>query len=131
MLDTESVDREQGTKYIVDLAPFEHVQDHKQCSGDHNGNCKRLDRVIEALDYHQYLRIDAVELDAQSAFRTFCDEHYAKKTMIDDYIHFVLHHADSNFLDPRSSLGFPWFSRSLREKIPKIQDLSKIPQDLL
>lgn len=70
-----------------------------------------MDRVVAALDYYQFLVLGAAaaELveDPKSTFTAFCDELYPKRMLMDDYIHWVLHHKDpENIKALRARLHF-------------------------
>ncbi len=88
---------------IVDFNVFEVIESEDQCDGNHHGTCKGLDRMIVTLDYHQFVVNRPCTAkdrnDRITAFTAFCDELYPKRTMLDDYIHFVQHHADRDTIE--------------------------------
>ena len=88
---------------IVPFSVFQHIQSGDQCDGKHPGTCKGLDRMIAALDYHQCTIVNPLQEkygdDPKATFISFCDELYPKTTMLDDYVHFVEHHADPSSLE--------------------------------
>jgi hypothetical protein len=85
---------------VVDFSVFDNIQSGDHCAGKKPaGCCKVLDRVITTLDYHQMTIVNpsaAAKYGAEpeSAFTAFCDELYSKRNMVNDYIHFIKHHAD-------------------------------------
>ena len=87
-----------GMSHIVDFSAFDNIQSGDHCDGNHPQNCKCLDRVIAALDYHQFLVVNPLNEkygdDPKAAFVSFCDELYPKTAMLNDYIHFTEHHTD-------------------------------------
>ena len=87
-------------EHVVDFNVFENIQSGDHCNGHNGGMCKGLDRVIATLDYHQMTIVNPSAAakygkDPESAFTAFCDELYSKRAMLNDYIHFINHHADS------------------------------------
>lgn len=67
------------------------------CDGEHCEKCEGLQRVITALDKHQKF-LDSRN-DDNTAFLAFLDKHYPSNVLLNDYIHFVEHHADQNSIE--------------------------------
>ena len=84
-------------EHIIDFNLFQVVEAGDECGGTGHGHCNAVERVIAALDYHQFLVNGPLDAkygdDPMTAFVSFCDELYSKKTMLNDYVHFVEHHA--------------------------------------
>ena len=83
---------------LIDLSLFEQIQIGDHCRGKHGAECHAVDRVVAALDYYQFLVLTpkAAEYgkEPRTAFTSFCHELYPKRVMLNDYIHWVLHHND-------------------------------------
>ncbi len=94
---------EMATEHIVDFNVFKQIESGDQCNGKHHGTCKGLDRMIVTLDYHQFVVNEPSSTkdrnDRLTAFVAFCDELYSKRAMLNDYIHFVEHHADPQSIE--------------------------------
>ena len=82
----------------MDFSIFEHIESGDHCDGDHHADCKAIERVSTALNYHWFLVNASMATkygkDPQIAFRSFCEELYPKRVLLNDYIHWVLHHHD-------------------------------------
>ena len=82
---------------------FQHMECGDQCDGKHPETCKGLDRLIATLDYHQFVIVNELNEkyggDPKEIFIAFCDELYPQTAMLEDYIHFVEHHADPSSFD--------------------------------
>ena len=91
-----------ATEHIVDFNMFKQIESGDQCHGA-GGLCKGLERVIGALDYHQITIVNSLDKkygdDPRATFTAFCDELYPKRAMLNDYIHFVEHHADPQSIE--------------------------------
>ena len=95
-------DESKGTKMkvedVVPFSVFQKIECDDHCDGRHPETCKGLDRVIAAMDYHQWLVVNPLDEkygdDPKAAFIAFCDELYPRIAMLNDYIHFAEHHAD-------------------------------------
>jgi len=91
------------TQYIVDFSVFEDAEGGGHCDGKHSANCKALDRITAALDYHHFLVNtplgDKYGNDPKESFISFCRELYPKRSMLNDYIHFIDHHADPSSIE--------------------------------
>ena len=90
---------------------FREIESGDHCHGK-GGHCKAMERVIAALDYHQFMIVnelsDKYGDEPTAAFISFCQELYPKDRMLNDYIHFVLHHADPDSIEYiRGRLHFP------------------------
>ena len=89
--------------HIIDFNVFQHIESEDQCDGKHPGTCKGLDRMIAALDYHQFTIVHELNEkygdDPKELFIAFCDELYPRTAMLEDYIHFVEHHADPSSIE--------------------------------
>ena len=83
---------------MIDFKLFESIESGDHCHGRHGAECKAMDRVVAALDYYQFLVIGATAKqlvdDPRAAFTAFCEELYPKGVLLNDYIHWVLHHKD-------------------------------------
>ena len=94
----ESKDTKMKVEDIVPFSVFQKIGCDDHCDGRHPETCKGLDRVIAAMDYHQWLAVNPLDEkygdDPKAAFIAFCDELYPRIAMLNDYIHFVEHHAD-------------------------------------
>ena len=95
---------------VIDFNLFQDIESGDCCDGK-RGYCKGLERVIQTLDYHQFLVVNPLDdkygNDPQTAFISFCSELYPKEAMLNDYIHFVEHHADPKGVEYiRSRLHF-------------------------
>ena len=88
---------------IVPFSVFRNVQSGHHCNGKHPGTCKCLDRMIAALDCHQYFMMNTDDgkagKDPKELFIAFCDEYYPRSVMLNDYIHFVDHHSDPSSIE--------------------------------
>ena len=86
------------TGHFVDFDVFKTIESGDHCHGDHSKECKAIDRVVAALDYYQFLvlapKAAKYGKEPRTAFTSFCHELYPKKVMLNDYIHWVLHHKD-------------------------------------
>ena len=64
---------------------------------------KAMDRIAAILDYHQFVINNELnekyDGDLKKAFISFCREIYTKKSMLDDYIEFTEHYADTKSLE--------------------------------
>ena len=96
---------------LVDFSAFDNIKSDDHCDGKHPQNCKCLDRVIAALEYHQCLIVNPLNEkygdDPKAAFVSFCDELYPKTAMLNDYIHFTEYHTDSetiNYIQSRLNM---------------------------
>ena len=88
-----------GTLQLLDPKLFEQIESGDHCHGGHHGaECKAVDRVVAALDYYHFLVLAAsghkLVDDPQAAFSAFCEELYSRRHLLNDYIHWVLHHKD-------------------------------------
>ena len=93
--ESKSNDTEMKVDHIVDFTVFQNISSGDHCDGQHPETCKCLDRIIAALDYHQFTVIRDLNKkygdDAKKLFVEFCDEIYSKRTALNDYIHFIDH----------------------------------------
>ena len=100
VVDTQ--ENEMKLEYFVDFNLFRKIDCDDHCDGKH-GYCKANERVIAALDYHQFLVNGGLDAkycgDPLTAFTAFCEELYPKTAILNDYIHFVTHHADAQGLE--------------------------------
>ena len=91
-----------NVEHIVDFNLFQDIESGDHCDGE-GGYCKALERVIGALDYHQITIVNSLDDKygdgPRAAFTAFCDELYPKRAMLNDYIHFVEHHADPKSIE--------------------------------
>ena len=89
-------------EHLVDFNVFRKIDCDDHCDGK-NGYCKVVERIIAALDYHQFLVNGGLDAkygdDLVAAFTAFCEELYPKTAILNDYIHFVTHHADAKGLE--------------------------------
>ena len=89
--------REHGKK-DDNFSIFQFIESDDHCDGDHSTKCKAMERVTAALDYYHFLVVAPMATkygkDPRIAFTSFCLELYPKKSLLNDYIHWVLHHND-------------------------------------
>ena len=83
----------------IDFNLFRNIEPGDHCGGnEHHGHCQSLERVVAALDYYQFLVLSKETAkygtEPKAAFTSFCEELYPKKVLLNDYIHWVLHHKD-------------------------------------
>ena len=95
----------------MDFSVFEHVEDGDECNGKPHEKCKAMERIITALRYYQQLVLSANTVkygkDPRAVFNSFCNDLYPKGAMLNDYIHWVLHHKDEESLKAiRKQLNF-------------------------
>ena len=98
---TEPEETKTELKHLIDFTVFQKIDCDDHCGGK-NGYCKAVERIIAALDYHQFLVNGGLDAkygdDPKSVFIAFCEDLYAKSAVLNDYIHFVNHHADDEGL---------------------------------
>ena len=86
------------TEYEMDFSLFKHFEDGDDCDGKKHEECKAVDRIVAALRYYQHLVLSAnmakYGKDPRVLFNKFCEDLYPKEAMLNDYIHWVLHHND-------------------------------------
>ena len=86
----------------MDFTIFENIADGDECDGDQVEECKSVDRIIAALEYYEHLVLSPFAAkygdDPRLVFDGFCRDLYPKKTLLNDYIHWVLNHNDSDAL---------------------------------
>ena len=89
-------------EHVVDFNLFQTIERGDHCHGK-GGYCKSMERVIAALDYHFFTIINSMDDkygdDPKAAFISFCNELYPKSAILNDYIHFILHHADTESIE--------------------------------
>ena len=95
----------------IDFELFQDVQSGDHCDGNKHRKCMAMNRIIAALDYYQHLVLGAMADkfvdDPRAAFTAFCEEVYPKRVMLNDYIHWVLHHKDTESIQAiRAQLHF-------------------------
>ena len=100
-----------NTDDVIDSNIFKNIDPEDHCDGDTHKECNALKRTISALEYHQFVVNTALNEkyagDAKRAFVAFCRDIYTKQCLLDDYIHFIEHHADTKSLeDIRGRLRF-------------------------
>ena len=102
----DAVPSEESKMNVEDIVPFSvfrNIECGDHCDRKHPGTCKALDRMIAALDYHQFMIVNPMREkygdDAKDTFISFCDELYPKAAMLNDYIHFVEHHSDPSSIE--------------------------------
>jgi len=100
---TPSNESKVSVKDMVDFNVFDNIQSGDHCDGDHPQNCKALDRIVSALNYHQFLIVNPLNEkygdDPKAAFVDFCDRLYSKRKLLNDYIHFQEHHSDTKTIE--------------------------------
>ena len=86
----------------MDFSIFEEIDDDDHCDGKHHGYCKAVGRVTAALNYYHILFITPLSAkygkDPESMFEAFIRDLYPRRKLLDDYIHWVLHHLDPDSL---------------------------------
>ena len=86
----------------MDFGIFENITVNDECDGMIYKECKAVDRIIAALEYYEHLVISPFAAkygdDPRLVFDSFCRDLYPKKILLNDYIHWVLHHNDSDSL---------------------------------
>ena len=81
---------------IPDVKLFENmaVISTKHC----NDHCPALKRVVAVLNYFNSLLLNGtngLDTKQRAQFIDFCDEHYGQKWLLDDYVHFMEAHHDT------------------------------------
>ena len=80
-------------RQYIDLKAFnDAVILEEQCQDVHC--CAAIDRIVQSLDLRAAIESKEEAESAQSAFTSFCDEHYGKENVLRDYVHFMDHHSD-------------------------------------
>ena len=86
----------------MDFAIFKNIGDDDKCNGTLYKECKAVDRIIAALEYYEHLVLSPFAAnygdDPRLVFDSFCRDRYPKKVLLNDYIHWVLNHNDSEAL---------------------------------
>ena len=64
---------------------------------------KAMDRIVAILEYHQFVMNNELnekcDGDLKKVFISFCRDIYTQKSMLDDYIAFTEHYADTKSLE--------------------------------
>ncbi len=83
----------------MDFSVFQEIHSGDHCDGDGHAECGAMVRVTTALNYHMFLVSASMASkygsDPVMAFTSFCEELYPKRALLNDYIHWVLHHHDA------------------------------------
>ena len=68
------------------------------CDGNHKVKCKAMERIKTALGFYHNLAFSAKFMKSgwnpKEQFASFCEKCYPKRDLLNDYIHWVLHHND-------------------------------------
>ena len=78
---------------LIDESLFEKIEVGDHCEGNMHPNCNGLNRVISALNNHQYL-INGVQREDRNKLKR-----YPTQVLLNDYIHFVDYHADATSIE--------------------------------
>lgn len=99
VLKTDGQKYKMQTGHSLDFGIFQNIVPGDDSDGHDDVESKSLERIIEALDYYQFLLLTPLDQkhgkDPRTLFTEFCEEIYTKKVMLNDYIHWVRHHNDT------------------------------------